>query len=161
MFYKRKEKSKMENLKKFFTVLALVLAFSFSTANVFAEDLGIVDLDKVLNSYTKAQDVSADLKVKEAELQKFLADAQKRLKDAKTPLERKNLEDKLTAEFKIKSDSFRDAQIKEWKQIEDCVFAAISRASANKKISTVLNKAGVLQGGIDLTDDVIVILNTK
>ena len=56
-----------------------------------------------LNKYkTITEVIEGYLKVKEAELQKFVADAQKKLKDAASPVERKNLEDKLSNEYKTK-----------------------------------------------------------
>lgn len=151
----------MGNLKKFLTVLGVVGALALSTLGSFASEIGVVNLDDVLAGYSKAQDVSADLKVKEAELQKFLADAQKQLKDAATPVERKNLEAKLTDEFKQRSDSFRDLQAKQYKMLEDNVFAAIESVSKSKKLDVVLNKAGVLIGGTDITNDVLSTLNLK
>lgn len=92
----------MKLFKNMFAVIALIAVLTLSNAAAFAETIGVVDLDKVVNNYKQAQDVSAELKVKEAELQKFLADAQKKLKNTSTPVERKNLEEKLTKEFKKK-----------------------------------------------------------
>jgi Skp family chaperone for outer membrane proteins len=146
--------------KKVILALAVVSVFSFSKVASFAE-VGVVDLDKVIGSYSKAQDVSADLKTKEAELQKFLADAQKQLKNTSSPIEKKNLEDRLTQEFKTKSDNFRDSQIKSWKQIEDNVFNAIDQTAKSRKIDLVLTKASVLSGGADITDQIITVLNGK
>ncbi|OGH99228.1 MAG: hypothetical protein A2287_02685 [Candidatus Melainabacteria bacterium RIFOXYA12_FULL_32_12] len=150
----------MRVFKKFLTMLAVVSVIGFSGLASYAE-VAIVDLDKVISNYSKAQDVSADLKVKEAELQKFLADAQKQLKNANSPVEKKNLEDRLTNEFKTKADGFRELQIKEWKEIEDSVFSAIDKAAKSKKLDLVLNKSSVLQGGVDITDQIINLLNKK
>ncbi|EKE03030.1 MAG: hypothetical protein ACD_20C00287G0013 [uncultured bacterium] len=150
----------MRVFKQFLTTLAVVSVIGFSGLASYAE-VAVVDLDKVISNYSKAQDVSADLKVKEAELQKFLADAQKQLKNATSPVDKKNLETKLTNEFKTKADSFRELQIKEWKEIEDTVFNAIDKVSKGKKADLVLNKASVLQGGVDITDQVINIINKK
>ncbi|MFH0702235.1 MAG: OmpH family outer membrane protein [bacterium] len=151
----------MKNFKKFLITLAIMGALMFSGVNAFAKDAGVVDLDKVIGDYSKAQDASADLKIKEAELQKFLADAQKQLKNAASPVERKNLEDKLTEEFKVKSQNFRELQAKQWKEIEDSVFSAIDKISKEKDLSLILNKAGVLRGGVDITEQILGVLNKK
>ncbi len=148
-------------LKKVALALAVVSVVGFSKVASFAEGVGVVDLDKVIGSYSKAQDVSADLKAKEAELQKFLADAQKQLKNTSSPVEKRNLEDRLTQEFKTKSDNFRDSQIKQWKQIEDNVFNAIDQSAKNRKVDLVLTKSSVLSGGVDITDQIITMLNSK
>ena len=151
----------MKQVKKFIAILAIAAIAGFSGVQANAQEVGIVDLDKVISNYSKAQDVSADLKVKEADLQKFLADAQKQLKDAGSPVEKKNLEDKLSAEFKTKADNYRELQIKQWKQIEDNVFNAINQVSKEKKLDVILNKAAVLQGGSEITDQVLNLLNTS
>ncbi|MDD3014617.1 MAG: OmpH family outer membrane protein [Candidatus Gastranaerophilales bacterium] len=151
----------MKSFKKYLIVFAAVTTIGLSGLHAFAQQVGVVDLDRVVNNYSKAQDVSADLKVKEAELQKFLADAQKQLKDATSPVEKKNLENKLTKQFKTKSDEFKDAQIKQWKQIEDNIFSAIETVSKTNKLDVVLVKSSVLYGGTDLSDQILNLLNTS
>jgi Skp family chaperone for outer membrane proteins len=151
----------MNLIKYFLITLTVAAVFSFAGAKAFAANIGKVDLDKVVSSYTKAQDVSADLKVKEAELQKFLADAQKKLKDTTSPVERKNLEDKLTQEFQIKSQNFRDTQIKQWKEIEDNVFKALETTAKEQKLDVILSQQSVLIGGTDVTDKVLLLLNSS
>lgn len=151
----------MISVKKLSILATVACVLSFSGMKAYADAVGFVDLDKVISNYSKADDVSADLKGKEAELQKFLADAQKQLKTTATPVERKNLEDKLTKEFKAKSDSFKDSQIKEWKEVEDNVYKAIDTTAKTQKLDVVLNKAAVLSGGKDITDEVVTLLNKK
>lgn len=151
----------MNIFKKSVLSVALISAVSLSSVAAYAAGVGVVDLDKVVSNYSKAEDVSTDLKNKEIELQKFLTDAQKKLKEAATPVEKKQLEDKLTAEFKTRSDSFKDAQVKEWKQVEDNVYGAINQTAKDQKLDLVLNKASVLVGGTDISDDVIKVLNKK
>lgn len=148
-------------LKKFFAALAVFVLLGFSEVGAFAAEIGVVNLDDILSGYSKYQDLSADLKVKDAELQKFLADAQKQLKDANTPVERKNLEAKLSSVFKQKSDAFRDLQARQYKQIEDNVYVAITTVSKTKKLDVVLNKSSVLIGGADITKDVLALLNSE
>jgi len=150
----------MKSFKKYLVIFTVAVAVNLSGLHAFAQQVGVVDLDKIVNNYTKAQDVSADLKVKEAELQKFLADAQKQLKDTASPVEKKNLENKLTQQFKAKSDEFKDAQIKQWKQIEDNIFSSIETVSKTNKLDVVLVKSSVLYGGTDVTNQILNLLNT-
>ena len=151
----------MKNWKKLLTVLAITSIVGFSGLKSYADGTGVVDIDKVISNYSKAQDVSADLKVKEAELQKFQADAQKQIKEAKTPLEKKNMEDKLTEEFKQKIQDYKDAQVKQLKQVEDSVFAAVDSVAKQQKLDLILNKSSVLRGGSDITDAILNILNSE
>jgi len=150
----------MKSFKKYLVIFAAIATIGLSGLQSYAQQVGVVDLDKIVNNYSKAQDVSADLKVKEAELQKFLAEAQKQLKDAPSPVEKKNLEEKLTQQFKTKSEDFKDAQIKQWKQIEDNIFSAIETVSKTNRLDVVLVKSSVLFGGNDVTDQILNLLNT-
>ena len=62
----------MKSLKiTFSTLLCFVMFASFSLA-AQAKDFGVVNLNKVIENYSEAQKVSADLRVKESELQKFV-----------------------------------------------------------------------------------------
>jgi len=124
-----------------------------------AKSPGVVDLTKVIENYTKAQEVSADLKVKETELQKFIADAQKKINDAKTPLEKKNIEEKLSEEFNIKRNVFAKEQAEKWQQIEEEIIVKINEVSKEKNLELILNKQAVIIGGEEITEEVIKRLN--
>jgi len=151
----------MSNFKKCLTVLGIVLTLGLSSLGAYATEVGVVNLDDILANYTKAQDIFADLQVKEADFKKFVADAQKQLKDVSTPLERKNLEEKLTNDLKLKSESLKDLEVKQNKLLEDNVYAAINSVSKSKKLDVVMTKASVLTGGTDITNDVLTVLNAK
>lgn len=151
----------MRFLKTLLVAFALCSVILASGTHALAQQssIGTVDLNKVIASYKKAQDVEADLKVKEAEIQKFIAEAQKQLKDATTPVERNNLEQQLSQEFKTKQEAYRKTQIAQSQEILDEVLAAITQISSSKGLSPVLTKNTVLVGGVDITEDVISKLN--
>lgn len=147
----------MKFLTKLLLAFLCIITVSVSAAN--ASGFGVIDFEKVYANYAKAQDAAADLKVKEAELQKFVADAQKEIKNATTPLDKKNTEDKLNNEYKLKAQALIDDKNKQIKDLDDQVFAAMNSVAADKKLDIVLVKNVVLLGGIDITDDVLQILN--
>jgi len=151
----------MMNFKNALTVLAAVATIGTFAGIASADTIGVVDVDRIYTDYAKAQNVSADMKVKEADLQKFLADAQKKLKETTSPVERKNLEDKLTLEFKNKAEKYKSYQIDQIKEIEKNVFDAIDSVSKTDKIDIVVVKQSVLTGGKDITDEVLTTLNKK
>ena len=150
----------MKRFKTAFIALAIVGVVGFSGLKSFA-DTGVVDLDKIINNYSKYQDFAADMKVKEAEIQKFVADTNKNIKDAKTPLEKKNLEEKATKDYDQRIQVIKDNQVKQLKDIEDNIYSAVGQSVKTRKIDIVLNKSSVLYGGVDLTDAVLDILNKK
>lgn len=145
---------------KSFLGLALV-ATVFTTGAALAQTIGTVDADKIISNYTKAQDVEADLKVKEAEIQKFIAEAQKKIKAASTPVEKSNLEKQLGEEFKQKQIDYRQLTIDESKKINQDIISAIESVAKKMNIELVLAKGAVFIGGDDITESVLKELNGK
>jgi len=138
-------------------VMSLMIGYS-NKSN--AGGTGVVDLDKIRDNYSAAQELTAELNVKEAELKQFITDAQKQIQDAKTPLEKKNLEEKLSRQFDIKRLASSKDQAQKWALIESSVIKSIKEVSAAKKFDLVLNKQVVIDGGVDITDEILAKLNT-
>jgi len=149
----------MQKLRLISALICLAVIISFSST-AMASKLGIVDLGKVIENYSEAQEVTADLKVKEKELQQFVLDAQKQIKAAKTPVEKNNLEKQLGEQFNIKKNAFAKQQAEKWQEIEDDVFEKIKKISKSKKFDMVLNKQSVIVGGNEITDQVVKELNS-
>ncbi|OGI00177.1 MAG: hypothetical protein A2Y25_00320 [Candidatus Melainabacteria bacterium GWF2_37_15] len=149
-------------MKKFKLIaLTLISLFVFTTFSTAApsKDFGVVDLNKVIDNYTEAQKVAADLKVKENELQGFVEDAQKKVKEAKSPVEKKNLEEKFSEEFNIKRNAYVKSQSEKWDTIESNILKGIQEIYTRKKLEMVFNKQSVIVGGTDITDELIKNLN--
>lgn len=151
----------MNKLKKLSVSFVFVVITMLSGLAANADTVGVVNLDKVMADYTKAQTVLADLQVKDAELKKFIADAQKQLKTAVTPVEKKNLEDKLSQDFQVKGQAFKDEQVKQWTLLEDTILDSVKTVSKSMKIDVVLNDSSVLVGGTDITEAVTAYLNKQ
>lgn len=156
----------MKKFKLVVSLLVCLLVFASVSVNAFSvsgnsRDFGVVDLNKVVDNYTKAQEVSAELKVKESELQKFVMKAQQKVKNAKTPLEKKNLEEKFGEEFNIKRQAFVKEQSEKWEAVENDIYDSIEEIYKDKKFDMVFNKQGVIIGGEDITDELIKKLNKE
>lgn len=146
-------------LKKLFVLTAVMSIILGCSAKSMAGGTAVVDLDKIRENYTAAQELAADLKVKEAELKTFIDNAQKQIDEAKTPLEKKNLEEKLGQQFNIKRNAYAKDQAAKWAVIEDKVVSSIKEVSDAKKYDIVLNKQVVIDGGCDITEEIIAKLN--
>ena len=149
----------MKMFKKTVVMLAVMSLMISYSAKSFATGTAVVDPDKIKENYNAAQEISADLKIKESDLQKFLDDAKKQIDTAKTPLEKKNLTEKLGQQFDIKRNAYAKDQAEKWSVIEANVIKAIKEVSALNKYDLVLNKQIVIDGGCDITDDVLKKLN--
>lgn len=146
-------------MKKQAGIVLAVLALSVPHMAGFAEGIGVLDVEKVLGSYEKVQSAVADLKVKEADLEKFAADAGKSVKLAKTQEESRNLELNYSKQLEEKKVAYRQEQSHVVERIQADVFIAIRSVADSRKVKLVIRKDSIIYGADDLTDEVIGILN--
>ncbi|MDD3149636.1 MAG: OmpH family outer membrane protein [Candidatus Gastranaerophilales bacterium] len=151
----------MKSIKNMLALFILVVVFFAYGNGAQATEVGVVNLEKIINDYAKAQDLAAELRVKDAELQKFVVEAQRKLKNTTSPVERKNLEEKLAAEYKNKGLKIQEYRDTEWNDIETNIINTINQVATAKSYNLVLNKSSVVVGGEDITIEVLKILNSK
>jgi outer membrane protein len=154
----------MKRFTQMAMALGVVAAVSLSTASAFADSIGLVDLDKVVGNYNKAQSVMADIKVKEAELRKMQADFVKQLEESKknnpkNPVANDQLEKDLNAKLNARLSEYRDWTTTKQKEIDTDLETTIKDVARGKNIDVVLSKQAVFQGGTDITNDVLSRLN--
>lgn len=158
-----KLKNKKLYLNKGNLVLLLSTAMTASVGQVFAQaahlSIGLVDRDKVVTSYPRAQQAAEELKRQENKVHKLIEDSNKQYEESKAahkpPAELEGLQKRLQngIDDEVKKVQAR-AQVLE-SQLETEIETAIKAEAANKKVDTVLMKQAVLVGGTDLTDGVI------
>lgn len=152
----------MKLFQKLGVVVATVMAAVLFTGAAFAE-IGVVDIQKIMSSYSKSQTITQEAQSKEQQLQQLRANLANELKnkgEALSPVEKKNLEDKLNQQFMAKFKEFRQWVVQQDKMISDEVEKAVNSVAQQQGVTMVLNKGVVIQGGKDLTQDVISKLNT-
>ena len=144
-------------LKKalFLTMTALVLAMAVAgaafaatkpaPAKVTSDTVGVIDIDEVTMSHPKMKDAR----------QQMSKLAQQKENEAKTAADR----EKDTAKKAQIMQTKRMELVQEQQKLMEPIFRdcqqAVREVAANKKLELVLNKAFVLVGGIDITQDVI------
>ena len=95
-------------MKKFVLLLAMMLI----TAPAFAAGkYASVDVDKILNGYSKTKTLNANFQKQEADIRVYMLDAQKKVVSAKTDAERKALEDKYGKELQTKMETIQKAKL--------------------------------------------------
>ena len=131
-------------------VLALAMAGAALAATktapaVAADTVGVIDIDEVTMSHPKMKDAR----------QQMSKLAQQKENEAKTAADR----EKDTAKKAQIMQTKRMELVQEQQKLMEPIFKdcqqAVREVAANKKLTLVLNKAFVLVGGIDITQDVI------
>ena len=88
-----------------------------------------VDVDRVLFEYSKAKTAAEQFKTQEESLQKTLIEAQKKIKETTSPVEKKNLENTYDKKLKEQAEKIKTEQLKKLQEIEADVFAAIDKVN--------------------------------
>ncbi|MDX2084781.1 MAG: OmpH family outer membrane protein [Candidatus Melainabacteria bacterium] len=147
-----------------FAAMIALVAGAFQAT--FADTVGYVDMEKVQDNYSKAQDFMADLKVRQAELRKMEAEFVKQLEEkrktsAKNPIGQDKLEKDLQDQFQAKQNEYQDWATARQKELLGSVRNAIKMVAQSKNIDVVLAKQAVFEGGSDITNEVLMKLNTS
>jgi outer membrane protein len=148
-------------MKRFNAVFGALLGFVLLSGLAFADQIGVVDMQAVAQKYTKAQAVSEQIKAKEEDLKKYRDDLMGQLKAGEklSPVEKKKLEERLNGEFAAKFKEYRTWTDGQEEAIKTDFDHAIQQVAQAQNLNLVLPKQTVLQGGKDITQDVITILN--
>ncbi len=122
-------------------------------------EVAVIDRDKVVSGYSKAQQAFDDLKKGEEKVQKLVENANKQYEEAKKankpPAELEGLQRRLQTEIdsEVKKLQGRIQSIEA--SLESEIDGAIKAEAAGHKVDVVLMKQAVLFGGVDITDGVL------
>ncbi len=145
-------------MKKVLFLSAIFAMFAFNNAN--AEVIGIIDFDKIVDNYAKVRTVSNEIADKYAEIQRYTLDKEREYKKLTTPVERKNFEEVTAKELAKKQEAYLKLKEKKEAEIDAAIKNAIKQTAMASKVDTVIEKSVVFFGGIDLTDQVVKLLNS-
>ena len=145
-------------MTKYFVLILSLLASTqtaYATKTLTTDSVCIVDIQRVVT----ASDDIATLKNKRnnqvAELKKMADTANEKIKDERDEKSKKELSEKNLAEINAKKEEFDKIYAKELqesdKKLNDIILSVCKKKGGNM----ALNKATVIFGGIDITDDVI------
>ena len=147
------------NLKKF-GILCGALIVLGASSQVFAAT-AIVDVDRVMFQYTKAKTMAEQFRLKDEQLRKEIIDAQAKIKAAKTPVEKKSLEETYEKQLKTKAENLKIEELKKLKEIDTEVMNVINKINANGKYDLILKKSATVYCPNDITNEVLRMLNSK
>lgn len=157
----------MQNSHRLISLVTSTLLASTCACQVFAQGanqpksstIGLVDRDKVVTSYGKAQQAAEELKKSEEKVHKLIEDSNKQYEEAKNahkpPAELEGLQRRLQTQI---DEEVRKVQTRAQaleSQLEGEIDAAIKAEAANRKVEVVILKQAVPVGGVDLTDGVV------
>jgi len=141
-------------------VVVLLVAGQPLLAQVPAKiNIGLVDRDKVVTNYPKAQQAAEELKRQEEKVHKLIEESNKQYEESKAahkpPAELEGLQRRLQNQI---DEEVRRVQAKAQGlegQLESDIDTAIKAEAATRKVDAVFMKQAVLMGGTDITEGVV------
>lgn len=142
----------MKKLKLLVITLAIILSVG---NNVFAEGIGFIDYQKVVESTPFARDAMKNLDSKALELQQYLVDKEKEYKAIDTPIQKKNFQDKVANDFKAKETAYLKLKAKSENEVYTKIKNAANEVMVQQKLNAIISDRAVFVGGMDVTNLVI------
>ena len=150
----------MKKLKALLVSSAVVLGLGALSTTANAQTIGYVNYKTVESNYEYAKSAYKEIDTKYLELQQYLMDKEKQYKNIDSPINKKNFEDQVQKDFKLKNDEFDKLKLKRAQEVESNILQATKAVAADKKIDIVLDYRVIFTGGVDLSQDVINYLNS-
>ena len=148
----------MKKLKALLVSAAVVLGLGALSTTANAQTIGYVNYKTVESNYEYAKSAYKEIDTKYLELQQYLMDKEKQYKNIDSPINKKNFEDQVQKDFKLKNDEFDKLKLKRAQEVESNILQATKAVAADKKIDIVLDYRVIFTG--DLSQDVINYLNS-
>ncbi len=143
--------------------VALGLMIALSTG-VFADSIGVVDLERVFSRYRDAVKLQQDIQKRREAYQKVFEEKNAKLEDVKKKA--KKAEDvqsfiqKTEAELKPKQEELMKFEAESNRKMAAKIYSVADEVAKEFSIDVVVDKRAVLSGGFDLTDSVVARLNS-
>ena len=150
----------MKKLKALLVSAAVVLGLGALSTTANAQTIGYVNYKTVESNYEYAKSAYKEIDTKYLELQQYLMEKEKQYKNIDSPINKKNFEDQVQKDFKLKNDEFDKLKLKRAQEVESNILQATKAVAADKKIDIVLDYRVIFTGGVDLSQDVINYLNS-
>lgn len=141
-------------------IIAAAVATSVLAAPAaFAYTIGYVDTAKVLTTYKGAQSAQAQMQKELQTYQKELAERQQKIQEAQKAGKSQAEIQQMMAQFEKELAPLKNkaAQLEQRlsADVKGKVEAKIKAIAQRRKVDVVVDKAAILYGGVDLTNDVI------
>ena len=125
----------------------------------FAGGVGYINYPKVVENYQYAKTSMREIENKGMEIQKYLEQKEAEFNKLETPLQKQKFEATVQAEMRTKEAAFNDFRSKREETVYTKIHAVSEKIRLEKGLDAVLDSRSVFSGGVDITDDLIRVLN--
>ena len=144
-------------MRKILYILLLLIACT----PVFADGVGYVNYDRVVENYQYAKSSLREIETKSNEIQQFLINKENEFNKIESAVQKKKFEDTVRIELKAKEDAFNSFREKREEQVYTRIHAVTEKIRLEKGLDAILDARSVFSGGVDITNDLIQKLNSN
>ena len=143
--------------------LCIVLLLSFITCSfaMAKDNYGFIDLPYILSKYSAAANVNSVVKQRDAEIQRLLGEANKKMAATKDATAKKNIEAAAKKQIQPKLDSLAAYRKQQNAKIETAINDAISKVAKANNYVLILSGNSVVYGATNISDLVLRELNQR
>jgi Skp family chaperone for outer membrane proteins len=151
-------------MKKSSLIVLLASLFLVSAASsAYADNIGLLDMEKLFSNYTEGKQIQVDLQKRRQEYQKEVEGKQKLIEDAKKDKksddEVKKMIEKVEGELRPKQEELLQYEAEVQGRLVSKIKEITKSVSKKYGIDVVIDRRAAYVGGFDLTDFVVEKLN--
>lgn len=139
----------------------LVLLFMSCGFALSKDNYGFIDANLIMSKYSVAINITSNVKQRQNEIQRLLADANKKMAAAKDDVSKKTIEANAKKQIQPKLDALASYQKQQNTKLESNINAAIAKVAKANNYALILNGNSVVYGATNVTDLVLKELNTN
>ncbi len=125
------------------------------------DNYGFIDANYIMSKYTVAVNVQSNVKQRENEIQRLLAEANKKIAAAKDETTKKTLEANAKKQIQPKLNALQSYRKQQYQKIENNINNAITKVAKANNYALILNGNSVAYGAVNVSDMVVRELNTN
>ena len=139
-------------------IIICILTFLFVLPS-FANGVGYINYGKILENYQYSKQILRELDTKETEIIKYLQKKEEEYNKLESAVQKNKLEETVKTEMRTKEKAFEDFKNKKEEDVYNKIHAASEKIRLEKRLDAIIDRDCVFSGGIDITDEIIKLLN--
>lgn len=137
----------------------IIFCFVYMQIPVLAGGVGYINYPKVIENYQFAKATMQEIQNKHNEIQKYLEQKEIEFNKLETPIQKQKFEATVQSELRVKENAFNDFREKKEEVVYKRIHAVSEKIRIDKGLDAILDERSVFSGGIDITDELVKMLN--
>lgn len=133
---------------------------TIQAAELTNQNVGFIDVNYIVNNSKETQALKAKQDALTVELQKFGITEKEKMMNSKSSLSKQDLEKELIKKVTLKKEDLEKQYRENFISVQQKIKTAVAQVEKKKHIDLVFTKDSLVSGGIDLTKDVIEVLDS-